>query len=82
MTTGGGLAIVGDGDGNVNVYDVADGALVFQMPLKFVGSGFPITYRVQGRQYVAFPAAPTGPGVSVLALPDQPRGDPPGNSAR
>ena len=69
LTTGGGLAVVGDGDGNLNAYDVADGSIRFQARMTFVGSGFPITYLTGGRQYIAFPATPTGPGVAVFALP-------------
>jgi alcohol dehydrogenase (cytochrome c) len=69
LTTGGGLAFVGDGDGNVNAYDVDDGSLHFQTKLPFVGSGFPITFVAGGRQHIAFPAAPDGPGVAVFALP-------------
>ena len=68
LTTGGGLVIVGDGDGDLNVHDAKSGKIVFQTRLPFVASGFPITYQVAGRQYLTFPAGPTGPGISVFAL--------------
>jgi alcohol dehydrogenase (cytochrome c) len=68
LTTGGGLAIIGDGDGDMNIHDVKSGAIVFQTRLPFVASGFPITYQAGGRQFVAFPAGPSGPGISVFAL--------------
>jgi alcohol dehydrogenase (cytochrome c) len=73
LTTGGGLAIVGDGDGDLTVHDVKTGTIVFQTRLPFVASGFPITYQVGLRQFIAFPAGPSGPGISVFALPENAR---------
>ena len=53
LTTGGGLATSGDGDGNFFVYDAATGDALFQVRLPAPPQGYPITYAVGGRQYLA-----------------------------
>ena len=69
LTTAGGLAIVADGEPSVKVLDVTTGALLFESKLGVNASGFPITYAVGGRQYIAIPSGDTAAGVSVFALP-------------
>jgi len=61
LTTAGGLAFVGDWDRFAHAYDVATGELLWQTRLPTSVQGFPITYAVDGRQYVAIPVG-TGAG--------------------
>jgi alcohol dehydrogenase (cytochrome c) len=59
LTTGGGLVIGADADRYFYVHDVATGAVLFQTRLPSPVQGFPITYAVGGKQYLA---APVGGG--------------------
>jgi alcohol dehydrogenase (cytochrome c) len=69
LTTGGGLAIVGDGDRNLYVDDAATGKTLFQTRLSASPRGFPVTYAVNGRQYLAVPVAGEQNAIFVFALP-------------
>ena len=60
LTTGGGLAFVGDVDRYFNAFDIDSGTLLWQARLGAPLQGFPITYSAGGKQYVA---VPTGIGV-------------------
>ena len=60
LTTAGGLAFVGDLDRYFKAFDVQSGKLLWQARLGAALHGFPITYGVNGKQYVA---VPTGMGV-------------------
>ena len=62
LTTGGGLVFVGDWNRFANAYDAASGELLWQTRLPTSVQGFPISYGVDGRQYVAIPV-----GVGALA---------------
>ncbi len=62
LTTGGGLVFVGDWDRFANAYDVATGDLLWQTRLPTSVQGFPISYGVDGKQYVAIPV-----GVGALS---------------
>ncbi|MDP6581346.1 MAG: PQQ-binding-like beta-propeller repeat protein [Vicinamibacterales bacterium] len=53
LTTGGGLVFVGDWERYVFAYDVESGAELWQTRLPHMTNGFPITYAVDGTQYVA-----------------------------
>ena len=53
LTTGGGLAASGDGDGNFYLHDAATGDVLFQVRLPAPPQGYPITYAVGGRQFLA-----------------------------
>ena len=55
LTTAGGLAIAGDWDRNIRVYDVTDGTVLWETRLPAPIQGFPITYTAGGRQYLAVP---------------------------
>src|SRR5262245_66260423 len=44
LTTGGGLAIIGDSDRNLYVHDVTTGKILFHTRLSNAVGGFPITY--------------------------------------
>jgi len=68
LTTGGGLVIVGDFDRYLRIYDAANGAVLFQTRLPTSVQGFPITYAVGGRQYIAVPVG-TGGGQWVTTIP-------------
>lgn len=60
LTTGGGLAFIGDVDRYFSAFDARDGKLLWQTRLVAPLHGYPITYSVKGRQYTA---VPTGIGV-------------------
>jgi alcohol dehydrogenase (cytochrome c) len=68
LTTGGGLVVVGDFDRYLYVHDAADGRILFQTRLPTSVQGFPITYAVNGRQYLAVPTG-TGGGQWVTTIP-------------
>ena len=53
MTTAGGVAFVGDLDRMFKAIDVRTGRVLWQTRLATSVQGFPITYAVNGRQYVA-----------------------------
>ena len=55
LSTGGGLVFVGDLDRWFKAIDVETGEVIWQTRLATSGQGFPITYRVDGKQYVAMP---------------------------
>jgi alcohol dehydrogenase (cytochrome c) len=53
LTTAGGIAFVGDVDRMFKAFDVRTGRLLWQTRLATSVQGFPISYRVGGRQYIA-----------------------------
>ena len=55
LTTGGGLVVGSDSDRNLYIHDVANGDVLFRTRLPASVQGFPITYAVGGRQYLAAP---------------------------
>ncbi len=60
LTTGGGLAFVGDLDRYFKAFDTSSGEVLWQARLGAALHGFPISYSAHGRQFVA---VPTGLGV-------------------
>jgi alcohol dehydrogenase (cytochrome c) len=60
LTTGGGLVFVGDLDRYFKAFDVSSGKVLWQTRLGAALHGYPITYRANGKQFVA---VPTGMGV-------------------
>lgn len=62
LTTAGGLAFVGDWNRYINAYDVKSGDLLWQTRAPTSPQGFPISYAVAGRQYIAVPV-----GVGALS---------------
>lgn len=76
LTTGGGLVVVGDWDRNLFVYDVTTGKTLYRTRLSTSAQGFPITYAVDGRQFLAVPAGTGGGGwvttIPADTLPDKP----------
>jgi alcohol dehydrogenase (cytochrome c) len=68
LTTGGGLVVVGDFDRYLYVHDAATGRILFQTRLSTSVQGFPITYAVTGKQYLAVPVG-TGGGQWATTIP-------------
>jgi alcohol dehydrogenase (cytochrome c) len=60
LATAGGLVFTGDAEGNFTAYDAKNGNLLWSYQ---TGSGIraePITYRLNGRQYIAIPSGMGG----------------------
>ena len=78
LTTGGGLVVAGDWDRHLYVHEARSGEVLFQTRMPSSVSGFPITYAVDGRQYLAIPVG-TDPslwsGISTQLTPDRNRPD-------
>jgi alcohol dehydrogenase (cytochrome c) len=70
LTTGGGLVFGGDWDRHMYAYDAASGRILWQTRLPTSPQGYPITYAVNGRQYVAVPAGGGGASWSSLITPE------------
>jgi alcohol dehydrogenase (cytochrome c) len=68
LTTGGGLVVVGDWDRNLYVHDARSGEILFRTRMPSSVSGFPITYAVDGKQFVAFVAGPSIGGSSWATI--------------
>jgi alcohol dehydrogenase (cytochrome c) len=60
LTTAGGLVFVGSYDRYFRAYDVATGKQLWETRLATSSQGFPITYEVDGVQYVVAPAGREG----------------------
>ena len=69
VATGGGLLFGGDSDGRFRALDQETGETLWEINLGAVVAGYPITYAVEGRQYVA---VTTGDGSSSLTPEIQP----------
>lgn len=70
LTTGGGLAFAASGDRYFRAYNQANGKVLWQMRLPTTASASPITYSVDGIQYVAIVAGggnPQDTGWAMLA---------------
>lgn len=68
LTTAGGLVFAGDWDRRVFAFDAEDGEVLWQSRLSTSAQGFPISYMVDGTQYIALPAA-TGGASWAASLP-------------
>ena len=81
LTTAGGLVITGDAERHLYVHDAENGNILFQMRLAAPPKGFPVTYAVGGRQYLAIPTSSSslavqsssgdGNTILVFALPER-----------
>lgn len=60
VATGGGLIFGGDVNGRFRAFDHETGAVLWEINIGSPVSGFPITYAVDGRQYVAVSTGPSG----------------------
>ena len=70
LTTGGGLAVAGDWDRHLYVYDASDGEILWQTRLPTSVQGYPVTYEVEGKQYLAVPVGGGG-GSWTSSIPVQ-----------
>ena len=68
LTTAGGLVFVGDWDRYIRAYHNETGELLWQRRLSSSIQGFPITYAVGARQYLAVPVG-TGSGTWATTIP-------------
>jgi alcohol dehydrogenase (cytochrome c) len=68
LTTGGGLAFIGDLDRYFKAFDVNTGKVLWQTRLGSAPHGYPVTYAVGGKQYIA---VTTGMGVFKLVTAQQ-----------
>ena len=75
LTTAGGLVVTADGDRHFYIMDAETGDVLFRTRFPSPPQGFPITYAVDGRQYLAVPVGGGRvPGATntlyVFALPE------------
>ena len=66
LTTGGGLAIVGDWDRHLYVHDASTGEILWQTRLPTSVQGYPVSYAVDGTQYLAVPVGTGGASWNTL----------------
>ena len=66
LSTAGGLAFVGDLDRRFKAVNVETGEVVWETRLATSVQGFPIAFRVDGRQYVAVPTGLGGGSPRVV----------------
>ncbi len=69
MATGGGLVFGGDVNGRFRALDQETGAVLWEINLGSPVVGFPITYAVDGRQYVAVNTG-AGGGINLRMTPE------------
>ncbi len=68
-TTGGGLVFGGDAVGRFRTFDQKTGEVLWEINLDSPVVGYPVSYAVDGRQYVAVNTGANG-GVSVRLTPE------------
>ena len=68
LTTGGGLAFIGDVDRYFKAFDVETGKVLWQARLGNAVQGFPITYTAGGKQYMAVPTSQVGSFRSITGV--------------
>lgn len=60
LSTAGGVLFIGDYDRYVHAYDVTTGEELWKTRLATSAQGFPVSYAIDGEQYVAIPAGREG----------------------
>jgi len=65
LTTGGNLVFVTDDNRRLRAFDAGTGRVLWEQILNSRAGGFPITYAVDGRQYIAVPA---GTGLTYTSV--------------
>lgn len=60
LATGGGLLFIGDYDRYVHAYDVATGTELWRTRLATSVQGFPVSFAIDGEQYIAIPSGRDG----------------------
>ena len=78
VATGGGLIFGGDANGRFRAYDDKTGKVLWEMNLGSPVSGYPITFTVGGKQYVAVTTGPSLVANSALRVAPELK---PGNAA-
>ncbi len=68
VATGGGLLFGGDANGRFRAFDDETGEILWEINLGSPVTGFPITYAVGGRQYVAASTGVAGTSAGLLVL--------------
>jgi len=68
VATGGGLVFGGDSNGRFRAFDHQTGEVLWEINLGSSVTGFPITYAVNGRQYVAVSTGVAGTSGGLLRL--------------
>ncbi|MCY4025543.1 MAG: PQQ-binding-like beta-propeller repeat protein [Acidobacteria bacterium] len=68
VATGGGLVFGGDVNGRFRAFDDETGEVLWEINLGSSVTGFPITYAVDGRQYVAVSTGTAGTASSFIRL--------------
>ncbi|MDE2905193.1 MAG: PQQ-binding-like beta-propeller repeat protein, partial [Acidobacteriota bacterium] len=68
VATGGGLVFGGDANGRFRAHDHETGEVLWEINLGSPVTGFPITYAVDGRQYVAVSTGVAGTAMGLLLL--------------
>lgn len=78
LATAGGLVFTGEGSGHFNAYDADDGSLLWQATTDAGVNAPPVSYEIDGRQYIAVAAGGNaifgyrqGDSMLVYALPQQ-----------
>ncbi|MCE2515088.1 MAG: PQQ-binding-like beta-propeller repeat protein [Acidobacteria bacterium] len=72
LTTAGGLVVSADSNRHLFIHDVETGAMLFETRLPASAQGFPITYAVDGRQYLAIPVGGDRTNaIYAFALPER-----------
>jgi alcohol dehydrogenase (cytochrome c) len=67
LTTAGGLVFVGDLHRYFRALDGRTGRLLWEVPLSAPVTGYPISYAVDGKQYIAVAVGGGNPGTRHLA---------------
>jgi PQQ-dependent dehydrogenase (methanol/ethanol family) len=68
LSTGGGLLFGGDVNGRFRAYDQSDGHVLWEVNLGSPVTGYPVTYGVDGRQYIAISTGGSGLIVALARL--------------
>jgi PQQ-dependent dehydrogenase (methanol/ethanol family) len=68
MSTGGGLVFGGDVNGRFRAFDAESGDVLWEVNLGSVVNGYPVTFAVDGQQYVAVSTGPSGMAFGLAAL--------------
>ena len=69
VTTGGGLVFGGDANGRFRAFDQDTGDVLWEINLGSPVTGYPISYAVDGRQYVAVSTG-SGAGINLRLTPE------------
>ena len=68
VSTGGGLIFGGDANGRFRAFDERTGKVLWETNLGAPVSGYPITFSVDGKQYVSVATGPSGVANSTLRV--------------